>query len=307
MIAYFSKKSSFYSVDMKHVLASQNNPFSFYPALLAEIKEISETKCKEDDVLLSMATGNRLPVIPHLEFAFPDPDIHEDLYQLIKFSCEEFCTAEQVDKVMKVWTTFLEPMFGVPSRPQGAEDGEYIEKECNQVVESIAGAVGETDESPASASGTAITSRQSNTSKNRDEDAPPEHSSSFRVCLADTVDLVKDNGSHGADSSAGKIDTLCNPPHLGKSPSCPSGANMVDATSAEQLAHLSATAGKETTGRVGRENTSALQNLPSLTSNPLFLLCFANIAWPFLFHLFYSNTSFPVDRALCHCSPFQSK
>nr|GMD16980.1 paired amphipathic helix protein Sin3-like 3 isoform X1 [Ipomoea batatas] len=234
-------------------------------ALLAEIKEIGETKCKEDDVLLSMATGNRLPVIPHLEFAFPDPEIHEDLYQLIKFSCEEFCTAEQVDKVMKVWTTFLEPMFGVPSRPQGAEDGECIEKECNQVVESIAGAVGDTEGSPASASGTAINSRQSNASKNRDEGPPPENSSSSRVCLADTGDLVKDNGSRGVDISAGTIDALCNPSHLGKSPSRPSGANMVDATSAEQLAHLSATAGKETTGRIGRENTSALQNLPSLT------------------------------------------
>ncbi|XP_019164891.1 PREDICTED: paired amphipathic helix protein Sin3-like 3 isoform X2 [Ipomoea nil] len=219
-------------------------------ALLAEVKEISETKCKEDDVLLSMATGNRQPVIPHLEFAFPDPDIHEDLYQLIKFSCEEFCTAEQVDKVMKVWTTFLEPMFGVPSRPQGAEDGEYIEKECDQVVESIAFAVGETEGSPS----TAITSRQSNTSKNRVEEPLPENSSSSRACLADNGDLVKDNGSHGLNSSAG---------NLGKSPSRPSGANMIDATLAEQLAHLSAISGKETTGRIGLCVTA----VPSRTSD----------------------------------------
>lgn len=59
-----------------------------------------------------------------MSFEYQDPELHEDLYQLIKYSCGEMCSTEQLDKVMKVWTEFLEPMFGVPSRPQGAEDRE---------------------------------------------------------------------------------------------------------------------------------------------------------------------------------------
>uniref|UniRef100_M4CID4 Histone deacetylase interacting domain-containing protein n=1 Tax=Brassica campestris TaxID=3711 RepID=M4CID4_BRACM len=93
-------------------------------ALLAEINEISEKKRGEDDALLALAAGNRRTICSSMSFDYPDPDLHEDLYQLIKYSCGEMCSTEQLDKVMKVWTEFLEPMFGVPSRPQVAEDQE---------------------------------------------------------------------------------------------------------------------------------------------------------------------------------------
>ncbi|CAA7014399.1 unnamed protein product [Microthlaspi erraticum] len=93
-------------------------------ALLAEIKEISEKKRAEDDALLALAAGNRRNMSANMSFEYQDPELHEDLYQLIKYSCGEMCSTEQLDKVMKVWTEFLEPMFGVPSRPQGAEDRE---------------------------------------------------------------------------------------------------------------------------------------------------------------------------------------
>ncbi|KAG2322315.1 hypothetical protein Bca4012_056906 [Brassica carinata] len=93
-------------------------------ALLAEIKEISEKKRGEDGALLALAAGNRRTICSNMSFDYPDPDLHEDLYQLIKYSCGEMCSTEQLDKVMKVWTEFLEPMFGVPSRPQVAEDRE---------------------------------------------------------------------------------------------------------------------------------------------------------------------------------------
>ncbi|KAK4784384.1 hypothetical protein SAY86_018752 [Trapa natans] len=95
-------------------------------ALLAEIKEISEKKKKEEDAILSIAAGNRQTVTPYLKFEYRDPDIHEDLYQLIKYSCAEVCSAEQVDAVMKIWCTFLEPMLGVPFRSQGAEGIEDV-------------------------------------------------------------------------------------------------------------------------------------------------------------------------------------
>ncbi|KAJ8439477.1 hypothetical protein Cgig2_006994 [Carnegiea gigantea] len=91
-------------------------------ALLAEVKEISEQKCRDDDVLLAISAGNKRPIVPHMEFEYPDTEIHEDLYKLMKYSCGEVCTAEQLDKVMKIWTTFLEPVLGVPTRTQGSED-----------------------------------------------------------------------------------------------------------------------------------------------------------------------------------------
>jgi paired amphipathic helix protein Sin3a len=100
-------------------------------ALLAEIKEISEKKRGEDDALLALAAGNRRTISSNMSFDYPDPDLHEDLYQLIKYSCGEMCSTEQLDKVMKVWTEFLEPIFGVPSRPQGAEDREDAVKSTN--------------------------------------------------------------------------------------------------------------------------------------------------------------------------------
>ncbi|XP_071706353.1 paired amphipathic helix protein Sin3-like 2 isoform X2 [Rutidosis leptorrhynchoides] len=85
--------------------------------LVAEIKEIKENKQKDDDVLLSVAAGNRHSIVPHLELEFTDNDIHEDVYKLIKYSCEEICTTtEQLNKVLRLWTRFLEPMLGVSSR-----------------------------------------------------------------------------------------------------------------------------------------------------------------------------------------------
>ncbi|XP_012092008.1 paired amphipathic helix protein Sin3-like 4 isoform X2 [Jatropha curcas] len=171
-------------------------------ALLAEIKEISEKKRKEDDVLLAFAAGNRRPIIPNLEFEYPDPDIHEDLYQLIKYSCGEVCTTEQLDKVMKIWTTFLEPMLGVPSRPQGAEDTEDVVKAKNHSSK-----VGDGEGSPNGAGATGI-NKHSNPSRNGDESIPPEQSSSCRAWL-NGDNGVKENGSPDADRIARKSDASC--------------------------------------------------------------------------------------------------
>nr|GEY06989.1 hypothetical protein [Tanacetum cinerariifolium] len=55
-------------------------------------------------------------IVPHLEYDLTDKDIHEDLFKIIKYLCEEvFSTKEQVNQVLKLWTTFLEPMLYVPS------------------------------------------------------------------------------------------------------------------------------------------------------------------------------------------------
>ncbi|KAL1218966.1 Paired amphipathic helix protein Sin3-like 3 [Cardamine amara subsp. amara] len=116
-------------------------------ALLAEIKEITEKK-REDDSLLALAAGNKLSISPSLEYDYPDSDLHEDLYQLIKYSCAEMCSTEQLDKVMKIWSTFVEQIFGVPSRPHGVEDREDVYKSTNQNVKSGSASGGESEGSP---------------------------------------------------------------------------------------------------------------------------------------------------------------
>lgn len=89
-------------------------------ALVAEIKEIKENMQKEDDTLLAVAAGNKRPMVPHFKFEYFDNDIHEDLFKLIRFSCEEICsTKEDQNKVLKLWTTFLEPMLGISSHAHG--------------------------------------------------------------------------------------------------------------------------------------------------------------------------------------------
>ncbi|KAF2302447.1 hypothetical protein GH714_036385 [Hevea brasiliensis] len=186
-------------------------------ALLAEIKEISEKKRKEDDVLLAFAAGNRRPIIPNLEFEYPDADIHEDLYQLIKFSCGEVCTTEQLDKVMKIWTTFLEPLLGVPSRPQGAEDTEDVVMAKNHSSKG-----GDSEGSPSGGAATVI-NKHSNPSRNGDESIPPEQSSSCKAWLLNGDNGVKENDSPDADRIVHKSDTAC---RLSVPPSRPSNGTL---------------------------------------------------------------------------------
>ncbi|XP_023643046.1 paired amphipathic helix protein Sin3-like 5 isoform X2 [Capsella rubella] len=100
--------------------------------LVAEIKDISERKHKED-LLRAIAVGIKPTFTPDVEFSYTDTQVHSDLYQLIKYYCEEICATEQSDKVMKLWVTFLEPMFGVPSRSQTNETMKDVAKiEDNQ-------------------------------------------------------------------------------------------------------------------------------------------------------------------------------
>lgn len=235
-------------------------------ALLAEIKEISEKKRKEDDVLLAIAAGNRRSIVPHLEFEYSDPDIHEDLYQLIKYSCGEMCTTEQLDKVMKIWTTFLEPMLGVPSRPQGAEDTEDVVKAKNHTVKSHAACVEDSDGSPGGGGGAAMTSKHSNPSRNGDESIPPEQSSSSRAWLPNGDHGIKEDGSVEADHNARKSDNFCDSSEHDK---VQNNAAMTDETSGiskqasttERLISTNASvaaAADQSNGRTNLENTSGL-------------------------------------------------
>eukprot|EP00250_Pteridium_aquilinum_P014819 c22220_g5_i1 orf=585-4820(-) len=98
-------------------------------ALLAEVKEISEKKRRDDDFILSVAAGNTRAYSPDLNFEYVDRGIYDDLYRIIKYSADEMCSSmEQSDKVMRLWTAFLEPFFGLPARIRGTEDTEDVVK-----------------------------------------------------------------------------------------------------------------------------------------------------------------------------------
>ncbi|OIW12423.1 hypothetical protein TanjilG_04172 [Lupinus angustifolius] len=104
-------------------------------SLVAEIKEIKEKQQEEDDILQSISAGNKQPLIPHLEFEYSDAGIHEDLYKLVRYSCEEvFSSKELFSKIMRLWGTFLEPMLGVPSqsyRTENVEDRKESHNVCD--------------------------------------------------------------------------------------------------------------------------------------------------------------------------------
>ncbi|XP_042497948.1 paired amphipathic helix protein Sin3-like 4 isoform X3 [Macadamia integrifolia] len=241
-------------------------------SLLAEVREINEKKRKEDDVLLAIAAGNRQPIIPNLEFEYSDPEIHEDLYQLIKYSCGEVCTTtEQLDKVMRIWTTFLEPMLGVPSRPQGAEDTEDVVKTKNHAVKSRGTSIAESDGSPG-ADAPATNSKQSKPFSNRDDSMPLEQGSNGRAKLENGDAMVKEDGLHDGDRIPHRSDNLSST-HQGKVQNNvsvgdeTSGVNT-NTTSNDRLADSNVSLANRTEQSHGRTNTEITPGLSATPSRP---------------------------------------
>ncbi|XP_029126334.1 paired amphipathic helix protein Sin3-like 3 isoform X2 [Cajanus cajan] len=236
--------------------------------LLAEIKEISEKKRKEDDVLLAIAAGSRQPIIPHLEFVYPDLEIHEDLYQLIKYSCGEMCTTEQLDKAMKIWTTFLEPMLGVPSRPQGPEDTEDVMKSKNNSAKSGT-AIADGDGSPV------MSHKNLNTNRSGDENFSLEQSSSCKQWQTSGDNKVKEDKYLDSDHSAHKTETLGSNTQQGKmhvNASIPDDVSRVKKQdhSIERLvnANISLSSSMEQSNRrTNVDNASGLTATPSRPGN----------------------------------------
>ncbi|XAR48027.1 hypothetical protein NMG60_11030718 [Bertholletia excelsa] len=238
-------------------------------ALLADIKEISEKKSEEADMLLAIAAGNRQPISPHMEFEYPDSDIHEDLYQLIKYSCGEVCTTDQLDKVMKIWTAFLELMLGIPCRPHGVEDSEDVLKARTNISCGAAASVGKSHVSPLGVK-TVNSTKESNPSQNGEGAAPHEQSSAHGAWLVNGENGVKEDAHCDVDHSARKTDGLCNISQLGNVQN-PTMAEETNGPSRQvspikQLANsstLMTTGADECNGRVNRENMPGLCATPN--------------------------------------------
>lgn len=112
-------------------------------------------------MLLSIAAGSRHSIVPNLEYEYVDAEIHEDVYKLIKYSCEEVCsTKEQLNKVLSLWTTFLEPLLGIHSRPHDSDATKDVSASKCQTVEKIATVINGSDGSPISDAATINTKLQ---------------------------------------------------------------------------------------------------------------------------------------------------
>jgi paired amphipathic helix protein Sin3a len=162
----------------------------FLVALLIEIKEINEKKRKEDDVLLAIAAGNRRPIVPNMSFGYVDTEIHEDLHKIIKYSCGEVCnSSDQLDKVMRIWTTLVEPILGVQPQTHGAKDPDLI-KHKSRTTKSGLASVGESNTGAAAKQG------------HGDESVPHEQGPSSRARLVNGVSTDAQNGFHDIDRIA---------------------------------------------------------------------------------------------------------
>jgi paired amphipathic helix protein Sin3a len=163
-------------------------------ALLSEIKEINEKKRKEDNVLLAIAAGNRRPIVTNMAFEYVDSEIHEDVYQIIKYSCGEVCgSADQVDKVMRTWTTFVEPFLGVQPRARCVEDAGVVKHKSRTPTAGLA-SVGENNNATENG---AVAVKLAD----RDESIPKEQAQSSRAILANGVAEDAQNGFHDADQT----------------------------------------------------------------------------------------------------------
>ncbi|XP_042010268.1 paired amphipathic helix protein Sin3-like 3 isoform X2 [Salvia splendens] len=168
-------------------------------AFLAEIREMSEKDQNEDEKILSISGGYKQPIKPHMKFEYPDPDIQEDLYQLMKYACGEVCTPEQHDKVMKIWTTFIEPVFSIPSRPSVEDMKETVNNDSAKTLANF----GEGNVIP-------VGEAASNMSKTGGDNIPTEEPRCSRILMGHGDNGVKNCGSPNADNAACEIDISCN-------------------------------------------------------------------------------------------------
>ena len=186
-------------------LSSLIDPLFLIAALVAEIKELKEKNQKEDDVLVASVAGHRQPLAQHLEYEYLDVGIHEDLYKLIEYSCEEMCsTKEQLNKVMRLWTTFLEPMLGVPPRPNGGEGTDDAGKAQNPAVNCTASSIAESDGSPGADA--TVNSGQQKASSDGDENSSPELTNSCRNDLTNGETLAKEEHSGHVSRDDSKVE-----------------------------------------------------------------------------------------------------
>lgn len=160
---------------------------------MAEIKELKVKKQKEDDVLRAIAAGSRQPIVPHLEFEYSDVKVLEDLYKLVRYSCEEVCSSkEQFNKVMRLWATFVEPMLGFSSRPPSSDGAEILGNAMRNITKCTGSSRRGSDET-SDADAAKANLLQSKLRNNIDENASSELAGVSKAALLDGDASAKEN------------------------------------------------------------------------------------------------------------------
>lgn len=186
-------------------------------ALLAEIKEISDIKSKEDIAPQFSFNGKECHAIPHLEFEFPDPDIHDDIYQLVKYSCQQIYTREHSGKLMNIWTTCFEPILGIPSRPDEPEDAEDDLNAKESIAKCVdnrgrhgssAGSCAENSTSRTDSNGIRVASFRDTVATSAGEVLPTSVEQ-----ISSSIDRSKENIGHDMESIPGSYYNFCNASH----------------------------------------------------------------------------------------------
>nr|CAB3476585.1 unnamed protein product [Digitaria exilis] len=192
-------------------------------SLLTEIKEINEKKRKEDDVLLAIAAGNRRPIVPNMSFEYVDSEIHEDLHKIIKYSCGEVCnSSDQLDKVMRIWTTFLEPILGVQTRTHGSDDPDLVKAKSRTTKSGLA-SIGESN------AGAGSVAKHGNGDES-------EQGPSSQARLANGAATDTQNGIHDADRAVRRGEEPSNTGLNGRLHSTVSAADEIPSISAQNMA-----------------------------------------------------------------------
>ncbi|XP_023641176.1 paired amphipathic helix protein Sin3-like 1 isoform X2 [Capsella rubella] len=166
-------------------------------SLVTEIKELKEKSQNEDDVLLCISAGYRQPINPNLEYEYVNRAIHEDLYKLVQFSCEELCsTKEQLAKVLRLWEDFVEAILDVPPRAKATDPAEdVVIKPKTLDVNHSTSTNGEAAVSSV-AETTSLASRKLKSAANGDENASPGPSKRGGIGLLNKDLTRKENLKH---------------------------------------------------------------------------------------------------------------
>ncbi|KAK9865821.1 hypothetical protein WJX84_003538 [Apatococcus fuscideae] len=107
-------------------------------AMLAEIRELGEKFKVQDDV--PEALGATYPfsarLRPFLTLDCTDRDVHNDVYKVIKHWVG---TTDSADKLLDIWTSFVETFFGLPQRPKEEQAGQVEETSVEDLAKATLG------------------------------------------------------------------------------------------------------------------------------------------------------------------------
>jgi len=97
--------------------------------IIAEIREVSEKRKREEEGIIVAAAANQRPLCPDLQFECNTNLVHDDVFKILKFSIGEYVqSADQGEKLLSFFRHFLEPFMGLEVR----EDAGFEDKKDNE-------------------------------------------------------------------------------------------------------------------------------------------------------------------------------